>query len=473
MVKKLLTLFIAFFVLANASTLSNVIYKSCASIDATNKSKTVRVYQELKNLYIKAIMNDDKKAQIEAIKGLIKCSKILHAKYDHYINELSLLTKSGAKVFKKGIVLKKKANTPSVIALVAYKNKIIITLDRKVDIDDIYFFEINKKGVYRDVIDIRAKFSFKPKQVSIENIDAVRIAQFRHNIIRVVLQNSKPINSIFSIEKNRVIIKVDNPPHNKKVPHKKVVKKTKITALKKKKKYKKSQQIIKYNPDKTIIIDPGHGGKDNGATGYKRKKEKDVVLKIALKLGEFLKKYGYKVYYTRTRDKFVRLRDRTHFANKKNADLFISIHANAAPKKSLYLSNKGIETYFLSPARSERAKRVSAKENSADISSMDYFSKQVFLNFLNREKIVASNKLAIDIQRGVLASIRKKYDVVDGGVRKAPFWVLVGAQMPAVLIEVGYLTNPTEATRLYNPYYESLLAKGIAEGIVSYFEKNR
>jgi len=105
--------------------------------------------------------------------------------------------------------------------------------------------------------------------------------------------------------------------------------------------------------------------------------------------------------------------------------------------------------------------------------NLDKYSKNTLLSFLNRTKIVQSNKLAIDIQSGLLSSVKKKYDkIVDGGVREAPFWVLVGAQMPAVLIEVGYITNPTEAERLFNPFYQKALALGIRNGINNYFAKN-
>ncbi len=107
---------------------------------------------------------------------------------------------------------------------------------------------------------------------------------------------------------------------------------------------------------KIIVIDAGHGGKDAGAVGTRTKYEKTAVLQLSLKTGRILKKRGYRVYYTRTKDKFIKLRDRTKYANKKGADLFLSIHANASRKKSLH----GVETYFLSPARSKRSKNVAA-----------------------------------------------------------------------------------------------------------------
>jgi len=224
---------------------------------------------------------------------------------------------------------------------------------------------------------------------------------------------------------------------------------------------------------KVIVLDAGHGGDDPGAINGSLK-EKNVVLSIAQKAGKELQGRGYKVYYTRSKDKFINLRDRTKYANDKAADLFISIHANAAPNKTKAATMHGIETFFLSPARSERSKNAAALENKSDIEEMNYFSKQTFLNFLNREKIIASNKLAIDVQREVLARAKSvSPKASDGGVREAPFWVLVGALMPAVLLEVGYITHPDEGELINNSKYQDALAKGLADGIDVYFSNQQ
>ena len=224
---------------------------------------------------------------------------------------------------------------------------------------------------------------------------------------------------------------------------------------------------------KVIVLDAGHGGDDPGAINGSLK-EKNIVLSIAQKAGKELQGRGYKVYYTRSKDKFINLRDRTKYANDKAADLFISIHANAAPNKTKAATMHGIETFFLSPARSERSKNAAALENKSDIEEMNYFSKQTFLNFLNREKIIASNKLAIDVQREVLARAKSvSPKASDGGVREAPFWVLVGALMPAVLLEVGYITHPDEGELINNSKYQDALAKGLADGIDVYFSNQQ
>ena len=224
---------------------------------------------------------------------------------------------------------------------------------------------------------------------------------------------------------------------------------------------------------KVIVLDAGHGGDDPGAINGSLK-EKNIVLSIAQKAGKELQGRGYKVYYTRSKDKFINLRDRTKYANDKAADLFISIHANAAPNKTKAATMHGIETFFLSPARSERSKNAAALENKSDIEEMNFFSKQTFLNFLNREKIIASNKLAIDVQREVLARAKSvSSKASDGGVREAPFWVLVGALMPAVLLEVGYITHPGEGELINNSKYQDALAKGLANGVDVYFSNQR
>ena len=206
--------------------------------------------------------------------------------------------------------------------------------------------------------------------------------------------------------------------------------------------------------------------------GYRRYREKIVVLDVAKELEKILKSRGYKVYMTRSGDKFVKLSNRTKFANKKGANIFVSIHANAIDGKNAKKVH-GIECYFLSPSRSERAKNVAAQENSADLSDMNIYGKDSYLNFLNHHNTVASNKLAIDLQRGMLGALGKKYSgVKDGGVREGPFWVLVGAQMPSVLVEVGFITHPTEARRLVDKNYLKTMALGLADGIERYFANN-
>nr|WP_205253417.1 N-acetylmuramoyl-L-alanine amidase [Helicobacter pylori] len=223
---------------------------------------------------------------------------------------------------------------------------------------------------------------------------------------------------------------------------------------------------------KKIVLDAGHGGKDCGAMSANLVCEKDIVLEVVKFLHKELKKRGYSVLLTRDKDIYIDLVARTELANKKGADLFISVHANSIPKHSTSNAH-GIETYFLSTARSERARKVAEQENKDDVNLMDYFSKSLLLNSLNTQRLIVSNKLAIDVQYGMLQSIRKNYpDVVDGGVREGPFWVLAGALMPSILIEIGYNSHAIESKRIQSKPYQKILAKGIADGIYSFFSKN-
>ncbi|MGL2523212.1 N-acetylmuramoyl-L-alanine amidase family protein [Helicobacter pylori] len=228
----------------------------------------------------------------------------------------------------------------------------------------------------------------------------------------------------------------------------------------------------KHKKHKKIVLDAGHGGKDCGAMSANLVCEKDIVLEVVKFLHKELKKRGYSVLLTRDKDIYIDLVARTELANKKSADLFISVHANSIPKHSTSNAH-GIETYFLSTARSERARKVAEQENKDDVNLMDYFSKSLFLNSLNTQRLIVSNKLAIDVQYGMLQSVRKNYpDVVDGGVREGPFWVLAGALMPSILIEIGYNSHAIESKRIQSKPYQKILAKGIADGIDSFFSKN-
>jgi len=233
----------------------------------------------------------------------------------------------------------------------------------------------------------------------------------------------------------------------------------------------KDREVIRPKGHYRIVVDPGHGGHDSGALGGtdRRAMEKDAVLQIALRLRRHLKDLGFDVLMTRSSDRFVKLGKRTRYANRKHGDVFVSIHANAVPKRKWNISH-GVETYFLQVTRNERAKRVAARENSVVLNKKDRLSKNVILNAIyTGPKIVLSNKLAIDVQKQMLQHLRSRYrNVKDGGIRPAPFWVLVGAEMPAILIETGYITNPMERKRLFDPVYQDLMARGIAEGIARY-----
>jgi len=428
-----------------------------------DENTMLRIFHSLQNIYIKSIIKNDEKLKIETLKRLVKSSKILKIDEKNYEKELSILLKnspyaSRAKKAKK-IATKQKTKKLRLLSIVYSKQKLNLKFNHKVSREQIKSFILRSKKYYRKIYDIKAVLSTQSRTIKSKLVKRIRVAQFNKDTLRVVLRTSAKRDYYLKIDDNVVIISFTKQN-------------IAATVTKKYEADNKFQQSYFVPSSKIIVLDPGHGGKDSGAIGYQRRYEKRAVLKIALKCADELRKRGYRVYLTRSGDYFISLRNRTKFANRKKADLFISIHANAASSKRKYLSSKGLETFFLSPDRSNRSKHVAALENRSAMRDMDYYSKNTFLSVMNRAKIIQANKMALDVQQAILKSLRKKYDVIDGGVREAPFWVLVGAQMPSILIETGYITNPTEALRLFNYQYEKLLAKGIANGVDSYFSKN-
>ncbi|MBT0863932.1 N-acetylmuramoyl-L-alanine amidase [Campylobacter coli] len=343
-------------------------------------------------------------------------------------------------------------------------NAVVLNLSDELDEQDITSFTTRDQKYFRQVVSFQGILEGSRKNFSFGQ-NAVTVTQYNPKTVRIVLSSTKEFKLFKDLDDKSLTLGFGNS----------VSKSTSTSSKSTSKTTSKNVLNSKFKSDKIIVLDAGHGGKDSGALSDKKGslKEKDVVLSTTLKLGNELKKRGYKILYTRSSDKFINLRDRTKYANDKRADLFISIHANAAPSASKAKSSEGVETFFLSPARSERSKKAAEKENQGDFEEINYFSKQSILNFLNREKIVASNKLAIDVQKNILTQTRKKYRIVDGGVREAPFWVLVGAQMPAILIEIGYITHPSEGKRIANKSFQDTLVKGIADGVENYFYNNR
>ena len=231
------------------------------------------------------------------------------------------------------------------------------------------------------------------------------------------------------------------------------------------------------SPDRSkalIVIDAGHGGRDTGAIAD-GKFEKDVVLSIAKKVKNALRHNGHPVYLTRGGDRFVKLGQRTRIADRKEAMVFLSIHANASPTPAKNELLSGVETYFLQKSRDERSQRIAERENAAVLMGTDELSKDVIIDaVLNGPKIVESHKLAIDVQREMLKNMRNEYhDVKDGGVRPGPFYVLVGASRPSILVEVGYLSNTKERQRLFDSDYQDAIAEGIASGIGRYLDNRQ
>lgn len=214
-----------------------------------------------------------------------------------------------------------------------------------------------------------------------------------------------------------------------------------------------------------VVIDPGHGGHDQGTTGPKGLLEKDLVLDVALRLGKLIEqRLGSEVVYTRSDDTFIPLTERTAMANQKKADLFLSIHANSSPVPRV----SGIETYYLNFTTSPEALDVAARENASSQNTIADLSDLVS-SIAKHDKIEESREFASDVQ-GALQTLESRYSPTakDRGIRKAPFLVLIGAQMPSILAEIGFLSNPREESNLMRPDYRQKLAEALYKGLSRY-----
>jgi N-acetylmuramoyl-L-alanine amidase len=217
-----------------------------------------------------------------------------------------------------------------------------------------------------------------------------------------------------------------------------------------------------------VVIDPGHGGKDPGAVGPRGTREKDVVLAIAKKLKRRLQaELKLEVFLTRHSDKFLPLEERTALANTKKADLFVSIHTNAHKSRRVY----GIATYLLNVATDAEAARVAAFENAVSTKRISDLEK-ILIDLMLNSKINESSRLAHSVQEGLVGRLPKRYSKIkDLGVKQAPFYVLIGAQMPSIMVETSFITNKREEKRLASSAYQKAIVDGIVVGIRSYIKQ--
>jgi len=214
-----------------------------------------------------------------------------------------------------------------------------------------------------------------------------------------------------------------------------------------------------------IVVDAGHGGHDSGTLGPDGIQEKDVVLDVALRLGQLLKqRLGADVIYTRDDDTFIPLETRTAIANKAQADLFISVHGNSSPDPSA----RGVETYYLNFTTSADALEVAARENAVSDESIHQLSDLVKKIAL-QDKINESREFAADVQQSLYAGLEEgNPGLKDRGVKKAPFVVLIGANMPSILAEISFLTNPSDAHELRDGAYRQRIAESLYRGVSRY-----
>jgi len=292
-----------------------------------------------------------------------------------------------------------------------------------------------------------------------------RAGQFKADMVRVVIDiTSFKTYKIFSLKNPfRIVIDVWGTESKKKP--------SKLKTKKKDEKFTTSalakQLALGVN---CIVIDPGHGGRDRGAPGYlKGVYEKDIVLKIAKKLAKKIRnELQCEVVLTRTRDRYLTLEERTAIANTKNADLFISIHTNAARNRKAF----GIETYFLNLATDDESILVAARENATSTKNISDL-QTILTDLMQNAKINESSRLAGHVQTALCKHLKKnKYGRINNkGVKQAPFYVLLGAQMPAILIETSFISNPKECKRLITSKYQERLCEAIVNGIKKYIKE--
>lgn len=216
---------------------------------------------------------------------------------------------------------------------------------------------------------------------------------------------------------------------------------------------------------KTIVLDPGHGGKDPGAIGRTGLAEKAITLQVGLELRDLLvNRLGKRVLLTREHDVFVELEDRAKFANEKEADLFVSIHVNSHPQRS----TKGLEVYHFGEASDRRALEVAARENGTPIKDTGVGWEYLVADLLSTKKVEDSLDLAWTTKQAMVASLDGHYDVVDHGVKTAPFYVLRFTAMPSILTEIAFITNPAEERLMRGDAFVTRMAEAIFEGIKNY-----
>ena len=289
----------------------------------------------------------------------------------------------------------------------------------------------------------------------------VRAAQFSPAVVRVVLDMSSlsDYKAFLLPDPYRLVIDIQGQENGQRV-----------AVLEKKKEPVPQPKAIKPPPVaglRKIVLDPGHGGKDPGAIGIAGLAEKDIVLSVAGKLAQKLKKeMGVNVVLTRRDDSFIALEDRTAIANAEGADLFISLHVNASPNPEA----RGIETYYLDNTSDEASIRLAARENGTsrkNISDLQFILSDLTQN----SKLEDSITLAHRLNASVVSRVGQRYrEVRDLGVKKALFYVLVGARMPSVLVELFFVTNKSDGRALAKKAYQDAIADALFEGIKKYQE---
>ena len=339
--------------------------------------------------------------------------------------------------------------------------RISIALDKEVP------FEHHKlpNRLYLDLEGTRLAPGVRDITIGDGLLKSVRIAQFSASTVRVVLDlDSIKEYKVFTFsDPFRIIIDVKGDRRQEISSSREVIE----TAQPEPKAPEKSKPAGKFKPGRIrrIVIDPGHGGHDPGAVSPNGTREKDIVLQIGLNLAQKIRReLGIDAVMTRSTDVFLELQERTAMANKVGADLFISVHANAAPNRTA----NGIETYYLNLAKTEKAAQLAAKENGTSLEKVSMLQAVLF-DLMANYKLNDSAHLADEVQKALYKKAQTGYPSVKNlGVKQGPFYVLVGATMPSILVEAAFLSHERDEQMLKDPAYQDLTADGILAGIRGY-----
>lgn len=316
--------------------------------------------------------------------------------------------------------------------------RVVIDLDRRAPFDKKHL--LNPNSIYLDIYNARLNGGLRKGATTISDgvLKQVKVSQYPADRVRIILELSgSMVYKVFPLaDPHRIVIDI-------------------TPAL----------SIPANEGIETIVIDPGHGGKDPGAIGRAGLEEKDVVLDIAKRLKVLVEERTNKrVLLTREDDTFIPLEERTAFANANNADLFISIHTNSSPRRQLM----GIETYLLDLSSDPHAMETAARENMGTLSStsdLEKILKDLIFSLKKEESLLFAHL----VQDSIIDSLSPRYrNVINLGVKQAPFYVLIGANMPSILAEVSFISNPTEERRLRDADYRQEIAEGLFQAVKRY-----
>ena len=309
--------------------------------------------------------------------------------------------------------------------------------------------------VYVDIYQVKLNPSLHGQSylVQCDYLDQVRIAQKNPSTVRAVidLDFSKAYYKVWHLpDPFRIIIDV----YPKDVPDLPPPSKLKTSIIR--------QLGLGI---RRVVIDPGHGGKDPGCIGNQHKlQEKEVVLDVSLRLKALLEALGLEVVMTRETDIYLPPETRSVIANQKQADIFISVHANANRSRKL----SGVETFYLNLSQDPTVVETAARENATTTKNIGQM-RETIQKILQNTNILESMELAQTIQKNLVHTLSQKYSAVrDLGVKGGPFWVLIKTEVPSVLVEISFLSNPAEEEKLRDPQYLERIALGIYQGIIAY-----